>query len=292
MRGEATPRRDGDALVWHGYIDDVTGLRELLQARQDAAVAAAANRAKTEFLSRMSHELRTPLNAVLGFTQLLETDPLEPPTPAQQRRLKMVREAGEHLLQMIADLLDLTRIESGSLALELAEVPLRPLAEEAVAMVGAAAAQAGVTLAIGAPPDAGAVRADRTRLRQVLLNLLTNAVKYNRPGGRVELSIAPAAAGWRCISVRDDGIGLSAEDRGHLFEPFFRGTRVRGRIDGTGIGLALTRDLVTAMGGSIRVDSALDLGSTFSVELPDAAAATAQNRSNTLIPGRSSDAGR
>ncbi|MGC4078961.1 MAG: PAS domain-containing protein [Rubrivivax sp.] len=271
IRGEATPRRQADgATVWHGYLEDATERRELEQARQDAAVAAAANRAKTEFLSRMSHELRTPLNAVLGFAQLLESDPIEPPSPGQERRLKLIREAGEHLLQMIGDLLDLTRIESGGFELRLAEVELRPLADEALAMVAASAERARVTLAL---TDAGAgavVRADRTRLRQVLLNLLTNAIKYNRPGGRVELEIAASDGPWRRFIVHDTGIGIARDERERLFEPFYRGRGVRGRVEGTGIGLALTQDLVALMAGRIEVESEPGAGSSFTVTLPAA----------------------
>uniref|UniRef100_UPI0005C1A51F PAS domain-containing sensor histidine kinase n=1 Tax=Rubrivivax gelatinosus TaxID=28068 RepID=UPI0005C1A51F len=269
VRGEATPRRQDDgSTVWHGYLEDATERRELEQARQDAAVAAAANRAKTEFLSRM--RLRTPLNAVLGFAQLLESDPIDPPSEGQERRLKLIREAGEHLLQMIGDLLDLTRIESGGFEMRLATVELRPLADEALAMVTASAERARVSLTL---TDAGAgavVRADRTRLRQVLLNLLTNAIKYNRPGGRVELEIAAPAGPWRRFVVHDTGIGIARDERERLFEPFYRGRGVRGRVEGTGIGLALTQDLVVLMGGRIEVESEPGAGSSFAVTLPAA----------------------
>ncbi|MCD0421170.1 PAS domain-containing sensor histidine kinase [Rubrivivax sp. JA1024] len=271
VRGEATPSRQADgSTVWHGYLEDATERRELEQARQDAAVAAAANRAKTEFLSRMSHELRTPLNAVLGFAQLLESDPVEPPSESQQRRIKLIREAGEHLLQMIGDLLDLTRIESGGIELRLAAVPLRPLAEEALAMVAGSAERAQVTLALADTSPGACVRADGTRLRQVLLNLLTNAIKYNRAGGRVELEIAAPQGRWQPLAVHDTGIGIARDERERLFEPFYRGRAVRGRVEGTGIGLALTQDLVVLMGGRIEVDSEPGRGSSFTVTLPAA----------------------
>jgi len=269
VQGEATPRRQADgSTVWHGYLEDTTERRELEQARQDAAVAAAANRAKTEFLSRMSHELRTPLNAVLGFAQLLESDPVDPPSEGQERRLRLIREAGEHLLQMIGDLLDLTRIECGGFEMRLADVALRPLADEALAMVAASAERAQVTLTLADAGEGAGVRADRTRLRQVLLNLLTNAIKYNRPGGRVELEIGAPDGAWRRLAVHDTGIGISRDERALLFEPFYRGRSVRGRVEGTGIGLALTQDLIALMGGRIEVHSEPGRGSTFAVTLP------------------------
>ena len=146
-RSSPTRRADGGT-VWHGYMQDVTELRELEHARQDKAAAEAANRAKTEFLSRMSHELRTPLNAVLGFSQLLEIDRADSLSEGQRRRVKLIREAGEHLLRMIGDLLDLTRIESGSLQVQLDAVPMRPLAEEAIDMLRPQAAAAQVRMAL------------------------------------------------------------------------------------------------------------------------------------------------
>ncbi|MGL6109965.1 MAG: PAS domain-containing protein [Rubrivivax sp.] len=191
--GTASPTRaDDGATVWHGYLQDVTELRELEHARQDKAAAEAANRAKTEFLSRMSHELRTPLNAVLGFAQLLEVDRADTLSDGQRRRVKLIRDAGEHLLQMISDLLDLTRIESGSLQVQIDAVPMRALAEETIDMLRPLAEAATVQVSLQVEQPGLAARADRTRLRQVLLNLLSNALKYNRSGGRVDLLIAPA----------------------------------------------------------------------------------------------------
>jgi hypothetical protein len=275
IRATSSPMRmDDGSTVWHGYMEDVTELRELERARQDKAAAEAANRAKTEFLSRMSHELRTPLNAVLGFSQLLEIDRTEALGEGQRRRVKLIREAGEHLLQMIGDLLDLTRIESGSLQVQIDAVPMRALADEAVGMLRPQAQAAQVQISVQIEGEDIAVRADRTRLRQVLLNLLSNAVKYNRAGGSVALRVAPAAgsdaAAWLSIAVQDTGLGIAEADLPHLFEPFNRLSHARSGIEGTGIGLSVTRALVTLMQGRLQVSSRVGAGSTFTILLPRA----------------------
>ena len=266
--GNSSPQRESDGrIVWHGYLQDVTERRELEEARQVAAVAAAASRAKSEFLSRMSHELRTPLNAVLGFAQLMEIDDQDAPSDGQRRRLKHIREAGDHLLQMIGELLDLTRIESGAMTLACEPVPLMALVQEALAMVQPSADQAQVQLQTRIQGELVAL-ADRTRLRQVLLNLLSNAVKYNRIGGHVDVLLDRDSEGRVRLQVRDDGQGIAEADLARLFEPFHRGRQAGGAIDGTGIGLSLSRSLVSLMGGRIDVSSTLGRGSIFTVTLP------------------------
>ncbi|MBN8511035.1 MAG: PAS domain-containing protein, partial [Burkholderiales bacterium] len=275
MLAIASPLREADGrTVWHGYMHDVSEQRELERARRDQAAAEAANRAKTEFLSRMSHELRTPLNAVLGFAQLLELDRTEPLGADQRRRVRLIREAGEHLLRMIGDLLDLTRIEAGKLPVQIDAVPLRALAEEALELMRPQAATAQVRLALLPAAAAPAAQADRVRLRQVLLNLLGNAVKYNRPGGSVELEIASVAAAdgspQVALHVRDNGHGIAEADLPRLFEPFNRLAQARSDIEGSGIGLAVTHALVLLMHGRIDVRSVPGQGSTFSVTLPAA----------------------
>jgi len=267
----AIPRREEDgALLWHGYLEDITEARELAQVREQAAAAQAANRAKTEFLSRVSHELRTPLNAVLGFAQLLEIDKREPLGELQRKRVALIREAGDHLLSMIGELLDLTRIESGRLTIDLVAVPLVALVAECVEMVRPQADAAGVALLV----EAGAaaewrLRADATRLRQVLLNLLSNAIKYNRRGGSVTLRTVPGV-GEATLQVIDTGVGIAPEDLAHVFEPFHRGAHRHGPIEGTGIGLAVTRALVELMHGRLEAQSTPEVGSTFAVTLPRA----------------------
>ncbi len=262
---------DGRPLRMVGTQTDITERRELERAREEAAEAQAASRAKTEFLARMSHELRTPLNAVLGFTQLMQIDRSEPPGPEQKRRLQLIREAGEHLLHMINDLLDLTRIESGGLSLAPSRMELRELVLQVFALLSEDAAKQGVTLALE-PGALLAMDADRTRLRQVFINLVSNAIKYNRRGGRVTLRIEPAAGGLAMIRVEDTGQGIDDEHLARLFEPFQRGPHERSGIEGTGIGLALTRALVLRMGGRLDVASTRGVGSVFTVVLPRDAA--------------------
>jgi PAS domain S-box-containing protein len=269
LLGAASPQAEADgATAWYGYIADVTDLRELEAARRDKAAAEAASHAKTEFLSRMSHELRTPLNAVIGFAQLLELGTAPPLPDPQRRHVGLIREAGEHLLHMIGDLLDLTRIEAGQLALNWEAVDLAALADECLAMLQAQATEAAISLqselrACALP----ALRADRTRLKQVLINLLSNAVKYNRRGGSVRVRAAQRA-GQIVLEVIDSGLGIAPEHLAQLFEPFQRGAHAHSTIEGTGIGLAVSRSLVELMGGQLAVSSTPGEGSVFSVLLP------------------------
>jgi signal transduction histidine kinase len=218
---------------------------------------------------------------VLGFAQLLQADPRDPPSEGQRARLALILDSGRHLLQMIGDLLDLTRAESGALALRPEALDALALAREAAAMLApqAAAAQVALAVAEGAAPP---VWADTTRLRQVLLNLIGNAVKYNCIGGRVAVTAEAAGARLR-VTVADTGQGIAAEELPRLFEPFYRGQRQAVLVaDGAGIGLAVTRSLVQAMGGGIEVESALGAGSRFTVSLPLAADATAAGQSVSL----------
>ena len=272
IRGSATPQRGPDGQVlWHGYFEDLTEWHALARADHRQRVAEAANLAKNEFLSRMSHELRTPLNAVLGFAQLMDLDADAPLAASQQRRVALIRQSGEHLLAMIDDLLDLTSIEAGRLPLALQLLDLRPLADDVLALVQAAATRHDLTLAC----EGHGVQAwgDRTRLRQVLINLLSNAIKYNRPGGQVRVRLL-ADGGQAVVQVHDTGLGLSAEDCAQLFQPFNRLGQARGPVEGTGIGLTVTHHLVRLMGGQITVQSTPGVGSCFSVALPMQAPAT------------------
>jgi hypothetical protein len=267
IRGCATPQRlPGGDVVWHGYFEDVTEWQALARAEHGRRVAEAANRAKNDFLSRMSHELRTPLNAVLGFAQLLALDDKAPLNADQQRQLGLIRQSGEHLLSLIDDLLDLTSIEAGRLPVAPEAVRLRPLADEALAMVQAAARRHDLSLACEGDATLQAW-ADRKRLRQVLINLLSNAVKYNRPGGRVLVQLRHDA-GMACLEVHDTGVGMTAAECAQLFEPFNRLGQALGPVDGSGIGLAVAHSLVRLMGGQIDVRSTPGVGSCFSVRLP------------------------
>ncbi|HMA36029.1 MAG TPA: ATP-binding protein [Chloroflexia bacterium] len=239
---------------------------EELAAARDAA--ERANRAKSVFLSRVSHELRTPLNAILGFAQILE---MTDPSPDQQESLAYIVRGGRHLLDLVNEVLDITGIESGRLALIAQPIPLHEVVQESLDLVRPLAAQAQVSLHTAPAPDAPAsVLADRQRLRQALLNLLANAVKYNRPGGRVTVIWqAPSDAVLR-IAIQDTGLGIPPAKRTRLFSPFDRLDAEQTGVDGTGLGLALTKRLVEAMAGTLGVESVIGEGSTFWIELPRA----------------------
>ncbi len=246
---------------------DVTESRTAEVTRQQKLLAERENRAKSQFLSRMSHELRTPLNAVLGFTQLLQ-EGQEPLGAAQSTHLGHIRSAGEHLLALINDMLDLSSLEAGRLKLDLQPVMLEQIVTQALALVAPLAAKNQVELQLTAAP--GCVLADTTRLRQVLINLLSNAIKYNRPQGKVTLT-ARASDAVVTLQVSDTGRGLSAEQLSHLFEPFNRlGIESEG-IEGAGIGLVIVKGLTQAMGGTISVSSTPGEGTQFQLVLPSAA---------------------
>ncbi|WP_127026699.1 ATP-binding protein [Candidatus Methylobacter oryzae] len=335
---------DGKPVRSVGTVQDVTELKQVEQAlkqlneeleqrvqqRTDLLLHAKeeadrANNAKSEFLSRMSHELRTPMNAIIGFAQLLETDRETPLTPDQADNVREIRHAGKHLLELINEVLDLARIETGRIELSLEPVELRLLIGECMALLQPLASERRIELT--ADMDrAVTVQADRLRLRQILLNLLSNAVKYNRDQGRVhifcesvaedkaELSSLPAQtklmpsgykaelsglpaqtklmpSGYKAelsslpaqtllmpeghkvrIAVQDSGRGITVEALPRLFKPFERIESAYDGIEGTGIGLALCKRLVEAMSGSIGVESIVDQGSTFWIELPAAQA--------------------
>ena len=243
-------------------------VRKGIEALLVEAITAAqkANRAKTDFLSSMSHELRTPLNAILGFAQLMESA-TPPPTAAQQRDLGRILKAGWYLLELINEILDLALIESGKAMLSQEPVALVDVMLECRAMVEPQAQKRGIAMTFPLRDSAWFVNADRTRLKQVLINLLFNAVKYNRPDGTVVVECRPAAADTLRISVRDSGAGLSEEQLGQLFQPFNRLGKEAGAEEGTGIGLVVTKRLVELMGGSIGVNSVVGVGTEFWVEL-------------------------
>ncbi len=254
-------------MLEQGLADMGTQLKEREKALEAKLAAEAANRAKTAFLSRMSHELRTPLNAVLGFTQVLRMDPREPLSPRQLDMVRQIESSGQHLLAMISDVLDVSRIESGQMHIRLEAVDTEALVRECDEMVRADADKAGVHLDVQGTDGIGAVRADRIRLKQVLLNLLSNAIKYNRPGGRVILSVCREGAHLR-FCVEDTGLGMTPEQARHLFEPFNRLGRNDGNTPGAGIGLVICKQLLELMGSDLHVQTDAGKGSLFLFELP------------------------
>lgn len=228
----------------------------------------AQARSREVYLTRVSHELRTPLNAVLGFSNLLLQAGAQL-SASEVTALQHIRVAGEHMLALVNDLLDLSHIDGGHLLLDCRPVDALTLAEEAVALLKPQAQQRGIRVSIAAITGSSWVRGDVTRLRQVLVNLLGNGIKYTQPGGRVELLWREHADRLQ-ILVRDSGCGLSAEQQSHLFEPFNRLGQESSGIEGTGLGLVLSRSLVTAMGGTLTLESALGQGTTVTLELATA----------------------
>jgi PAS domain S-box-containing protein len=248
------------------YITDISKRRaaeDALRAAQQAA--EAANRSKSEFLSRMSHELRTPLNAVLGFSQLLKLQSL---TDQETEAVDQILKGGRHLLDLINEVLDISRIEAGRLLLSPVAVLVSDLVEESMDLVRAMAEERDVRLVTDRAAMEAYVFADRQRAKQVVLNLLSNAVKYNHRRGSVAVSCREHGATELRISVADTGPGIRPELMGRLFAPFDRLDAGQTDVEGTGIGLALAKSLAEAMGGTLSVESVLGQGSTFSVELP------------------------
>jgi PAS domain S-box-containing protein len=233
----------------------------LLQARDEAE---RANRAKDEFLSRMSHELRTPLNAILGFSQLLEIGDLG---PDHRESVEQITKAGRHLQGLIDEVLDISRIARGHLSLSPEPVAVTQAVNETVELVRSLAAKRRIECRVE-EADGFHVLADRQRLKQVLLNLLSNAIKYNREGGKVTVSWAKGPDTMLLIKVADTGLGIPRERMERLFSEFDRLGAEQTDVEGTGLGLCLSRGLAQAMGGTITVESKVGTGSVFTVELP------------------------
>ncbi|OOG24232.1 hypothetical protein B1C78_09100 [Thioalkalivibrio denitrificans] len=257
----------GDGPLFYAFVRDISAREEnrraLIEAREEAE---RASRAKSDFLSSMSHELRTPMNAILGFAQLLEYD-----GRLDRDQLDSVQEilrSGRHLLDLINEVLDLAKVESGRIDLSLEPLDLCDLVEECFGLVEPLAAERGLSMQRRCSTGAALVRADRVRLKQVLLNLLSNGIKYNREQGRVEVTACDTGEDRVRITVADTGPGIAPERIADLFQPFSRLEAEYSGVEGTGIGLTITRRLVEMMGGEIGVDSEPGAGSRFWVELP------------------------
>lgn len=267
-RGKGVLAPDGTPWRMSGTNIDITEIKaaeeKVLKAKE---LAENANKAKSAFLSSMSHELRTPLNAILGFTQLFDFD--NNLSADQRENIREIRKAGNHLLQLINDVLDLSKIEAGRISLSLEPVLPERVAEECLSLVRPLAAQHRVGLKF-LPGDYRAqyVNADAVRLKQTLLNLLSNAIKYNREGGFVALRFERNTPETLALVIEDNGRGIAAADLQQMYEPFNRLGAERSNIEGSGVGLLITKHLVEMMGGALHCVSEENIGSIFTIELP------------------------
>jgi two-component system CheB/CheR fusion protein len=250
-------------------IEDITARKQIENALQVAKLGVeAASRAKSEFLANMSHELRTPLNSIIGFSELLHDQTFGPLNPKQTRYVDNVLTAGQHLLSLINDILDLSKVEAGKMTLEPRSFPIRPLLDTSLILVKERALKGGLTIDLEAPDDL-IICADERMLKQILFNLLSNAVKFTEPGGRIAI-VAQNAGDKLRVSVTDTGIGVKPEDQARLFTEFEQLDSGYDRMhQGTGLGLALTRKFVELHGGRIWLESEGEgKGSTFRFTLP------------------------
>ncbi len=266
IEGISQPERQGSGdIVWDGVLVDITARRQADDHLRAKEAAERASREKSHFLSRVSHELRTPLNAILGFGQLMELSTLE---AGDAESLEYMLKGARHLLSLVDEVLDLSCAETGHLSLMLGRVNVDKVAVECVGLLSPLAQTQNVTCTVQQPASAKMVWCDEQRLRQVLLNLLSNAIKYNHTGGSVLVSCERTTADRLRVKVRDTGPGISPQGMEKLFLPFERLEHEDTRIEGTGLGLAVSRRLAEAMGGTMGVESEVGHGSTFWIELP------------------------
>jgi len=261
-------RDDHGEIIGYLLIGTDNSVRKQVEAELKNAKAAAekANLAKSDFLSSMSHELRTPLSAILGFAQLMESGS-PPPTPSQKRSIDQILKAGWYLLELINEILDLALIESGKLPLSLEPISLSEVVRECQAMIEPQAQKRDIRMTFPQFEIPYFVKADRTRMKQVLINLLSNAVKYNKVGGTVVVDCIARTPGRIRICVKDTGEGLTSDKLMQLFQPFNRLGKEAGIEEGTGIGLMVSKRLVELMKGEIGVESTVGVGSVFWIEL-------------------------
>jgi signal transduction histidine kinase len=227
----------------------------------------AASRHKSEFLANMSHELRTPLNAIIGFSEVLSERMFGDLNEKQEEYLRDIHASGQHLLSLINDILDLSKIEAGRMELDLSDFDLPVTIDNALVLIRERAARRGIDLHRTVDERLGQVRADERKIRQVLLNLLSNAIKFTPEGGRIEVGAKPAKGSVE-VSVSDTGVGIAAEDQETVFEEFRQVGTADKKVEGTGLGLALSRKFIELHGGEIWVKSQLGQGSTFMFTVP------------------------
>ena len=273
---------NGQFKGYRGTARDVTARIERESLLRDKAALESASRAKSEFLSRVSHELRTPLNAILGFAQLMVLDREQPLAPQQAYRIDGVQRAGKQLLDMVNDVLDIVRIEQGTQPLQPHPVDIGALVRACSATMQPLAATQPVTVGVDVSPGL-MVLADERALEQVLVNLMSNAIKFNRPHGRVDI-VARAQGQCVQLEVVDTGQGLGADELAQLFQPFNRLGAERRRIEGSGLGLVIVRELARAMRAELHVSSEPGFGSVFRIDLPVAGAAAPADAPATAEP--------
>jgi signal transduction histidine kinase len=245
-------------------IENVRLFKELEAANRELA---AASQHKSEFLANMSHELRTPLNAIIGFSEVLAEKMFGELNEKQEEYSKDIHASGQHLLSLINDILDLSKIEAGRMELEVSDFHLPSALDSALTLVRERAGRRGLALQINVDERLGQIPADERKVRQVVLNLLSNAIKFTPEGGRIEVRATPQD-GLVEVSVSDTGVGIASEDQEAVFEEFRQVGTADKKVEGTGLGLTLCRKFVELHGGRIWVKSQLGAGSTFTFTLP------------------------